>query len=160
MSCLSFFRIAAVSAAAVLSCSFASAGDTLSMAVSANVVGTCKLVSVPPLPFGTLDQVTAPDLNPAAVNVTYRCTKNTGPATFTVGASSTGTYSGLLANTTTAGDTIPYTITWTAPTTAGSGLGTGVTPVIVPLSGHMLGVNYQNVSAGAYAQAVAVVITP
>lgn len=159
MSISKFSRIAAVSTAALLSCSFASA-NTLNMAVSANVVGTCRLVSVPPLPFGTLDQVAAPDLDPPAVNVTYRCTKNTGPATFTVGGSNTGTFNGSLANTTTPGDTIPYTITWTAPTTAGSGLGTGVTPVNVPLSGHMLGANYQDVTAGDYAQSVAVVITP
>jgi spore coat protein U-like protein len=159
MFTLKFPRIAAVAAAAALSCSFASA-DTLSMAVSANVVGTCKLVAVPALPFGTLDQVLAPNLDPAAVNVTYRCTKNTAPATFTVGGSATTPFTGSLANTTTPGDTIAYTITWTAPVTGGSGLGTGVTPVNVPLSGHMLGANYQNVTAGSYSQSVAVVITP
>ena len=159
MTRLNFTRIAAVAAAAALSCSFASA-DTGSMAVSANVIGTCKLISVPSLPFGTLDQVLAPAVDPTAVNVTYRCTKNTAPATFTVGASNTGTFIGLLANTTTPGDTIAYTITWTAPTTGGSGLGTGITAVNVPLSGHMLGASYQNVTAGSYAQAVAVVITP
>lgn len=159
MSSFKFVRLAAVTAAAAMSCSFAAA-DTLSMAVSATVVGTCKLVSVPALPFGTLDQVAAPDLDPAAVNVTYRCTKNTAPATFTVGASNTGSFTGSLSNTTTPGDTIAYTITWTAPTTGGTGLGTGITPVNVPLSGHMLGASYQNVTAGSYSQSVAVVITP
>ena len=159
MTRLKFARIAAVAAAAALTCSFASA-DTVSMAVSANVVGTCKLVSVPPLPFGTLDQVIAPAVDPTAVNVTYRCTKSTAPSLFTVGASNTGTFIGVLANTTTPGDTIAYTVTWTAPTTGGSGLGTAVTPVNVPLSGHMLGASYQNVTAGSYSQAVAVIITP
>ena len=159
MSTIKFARIAAISAAALLSCSFATA-DTGIMAVSANVIGTCKLISVPPLPFGPLDQVAAPDLNPPAVNVTYRCTKNTGPSSFTVGGSAAPTFNGILANTTTPGDTIPYTITWVAPTTAGSGLGSTIAAVIVPLSGHMLGANYQNVTAGNYAQAVTVLINP
>ena len=159
MSITRFARIAAVSAAALLSFSV-SAGDSVNMAVSANVIGTCKLVSVPPLPFGLLDQVAAPNLNPPAVTVTYRCTKGTSPVSFTVGGSAAPTYSGLLANTTTPGDTIPYTITWAAPTTQGSGLGSAVAQVPVLLSGSMLGANYQNVTAGAYAHTVAVVITP
>lgn len=160
MTRFNFARISAVAAAALLSCSFALSADTGSVAVSATVNGQCKLVLVPALPFGVLDQVAAPDLNPPAVNVTYRCTKGTAPTSFSVGASITGTFTGTLANTTTPGDTIPYTITWTAPTTAGSGLGTSVTAVNVPLSGHMLGVDYQNVTAGSYSQAVAVAINP
>lgn len=150
-------RIAAIAAAAALSCSFAFAGDTQNMTVQAQVVGTCKLVTVPTLDFGTLDQVTAPAVNPAAVNVTYRCTKNTAPATFTVGGGASP-FTGSLGNGT---DTIAYTITWTAPTTGGSGLGTGITPVNVALTGSMAGgANYQNVSAGTYTQTVAIAITP
>lgn len=156
MSRLNFARIAALSAAAALSCSFASA-DTLNMAVTASVIGTCKLVAVPALDFGTLNQVTAPAVNPGAVNVTYRCTKNTGPATFTVGGGGTP-FTGSLSNGT---DTIAYSVGWTNPTTAGSGLGSTVTPVTVALTGTMAGgANYQNVSAGSYAQSVAVSITP
>lgn len=156
---IKFARLAAISAAALLTTSFASA-DSLNMTVTANVVGTCRLVAVPPLPFGTLDQISPVDLNPTAVNVTYRCTKGTAPAGFTVGGATGGSFTGSLANTTTTGDTIAYTITWTAPTTAGTGLGTAVTPVTVPLAGHMLATAYANVTAGAYSQTVAVVITP
>lgn len=155
MKSFKFARISAVAAAAVLSCSFASA-DTLNMAVSAQVVGTCKLVSVPAMDFGTLNQVTAPVV-PAAANVTYRCTKNTAPATFTVGGGGSP-YTGSLGNGT---DNIAYTVSWTAPTTGGDGLGTTITPVTVALTGSMAGgTNYQNASAGTYTQSVAVVITP
>ena len=153
---IKFVRLAAVSAAALLSASFASA-DTGNLAVTANVIGTCKLVAVPPLDFGTLNQVTAPVVTPAAVNVTYRCTKNTAPATFTVGGV-VSPFTGSLGNGT---DNIAYTVSWTAPVTGGSGLGSGVTPVTVALTGSMAGgANYQNASAGSYTQSVAVVITP
>lgn len=150
-------RIAVV-AAATLFAAGAFAGDNQNMTVQATVVGTCKLATVPLLDFGTLNQVTAPAVNPAAVNVQYRCTKNTAPTSFSVGGSSTGSFAGSLSNGT---DTIAYTITWTNPTTQGSGLGSGVTPVDVPLTGAMGGgANYQNVSAGTYTQSVAIVIAP
>lgn len=152
-----FHKIAALAlAAAAVSPAFA--GDSQNMTVQASVVGTCKLVTVPTLDFGTLNQATAPAVNPAAVKVQYRCTKNTAPTSFTVGASSTGSFAGSLSNGT---DTIGYTVTWTNPTTGGSGLGTGVTPVDVNLTGSMPGgANYQNVSAGNYTQSVAIAINP
>ena len=150
-------RLAVATAAATLLGSAAFAGDTQNMTVQANVIGTCKLVTVPLLDFGTLNQVTAPAVNPAAVNVTYRCTKNTAPTSFTVGASNTGAFTGSLSNGT---DTIAYGITWTAPVTGGSGLGTGVTPVNVALTGSIAATVYQNVSAGTYTQSVAIVIAP
>lgn len=136
----------------------AGASDTATMTVKATVVGTCKLVSVPTLDFGTLNQVTAPAVNPPAVNVTYRCTKGTAPSTFKVGGQTASPFNGSLSNGT---DPISYTISWTAPTTAGSGLGTGVTPVNVALAGSMPGgSNYQNVSAGTYTQSVSIDISP
>lgn len=151
-----FVRLACFVAAAALTSSLALA-DTANMAVSATVVGTCKLVTVPALSFGTLDQVAAPAVTPAAVNVTYRCTKNTAPTAFTVGGSGGGSFTGSLSNGT---DTIAYGITWTTPTTGGSGLGTGITPVDVALSGTIAASVYQNVSAGSYTESVAIAITP
>lgn len=145
-------------AAAALSCSLGWASDTATMTVTATVVGVCKLVSVPTLDFGTLNQATAAAVNPPAVNVTYRCTKGTPPGSFKVGTLTSGPFNGSLSNGT---DSITYTINWAAPTTAGSGLGTGVTPVNVPLTGSMPGgANYQNVSAGTYTQSVAIEISP
>ena len=152
-------RLAAVTAAAALTCAVASA-DSLNMAVTANVSGKCKMVSVPPLDFGTLDQVLAPVVTPAAVSVTYRCTKGTAPSTFTVGGFASSPFTGSL---TTAGpDTIAYTIAWPTPVnTVGGGLGALIAPVTVLLTGSMPGgANYQNVAAGPYAQTVPVAITP
>jgi len=149
-------RLAVLAAAAVCAPA-AFAGNNIDMNVQAVVVGTCRLVTVPNIDFGTLDQVNAPAVTPPAVNVTYRCTKNTAPATFTVGGDSDGSFAGSLTNLT---DTIAYTITWTAPTTAGSGLGTGITPVNVALTGSIASGIYQNVSAGTYTQTVNIAITP
>ena len=151
-----FVRLACVVATAALTSSLALA-DTANMAVNASVIGTCKLVTVPLLDFGLLNQVTALAVTPAAVNVTYRCTKNTAPATFTVGASGSGSFTGSLSN---GIDTIAYGITWTNPATPGLGLGTGITPVNVALTGTIAATVYQNVSAGSYAQSVAIAITP
>ena len=133
------------------------AADSQNLTAQATVNGTCKLATVPTLDFGTLDQVNAPAVNPTAVNVTYRCTKNTAPSSFKVGGTATSPFTGSLSNGT---DTIAYTITWTAPTTQGSGLGTSVTPVNVGLAGSMAGTAYQNVSAGSYTQSVAIDIAP
>ena len=150
-------KLAALGAAALLSAAAVQASDSANMTVQATVVGTCKLVTVPTLDFGTLNQVTAPNLTPAAVNVTYRCTKGSAPTSFKVGGTATSPFAGSLSNGT---DTIAYSISWTAPTTAGSGLGSSVTPVNVGLSGSMNGSAYQNVSAGSYTQSVAIDIAP
>ena len=150
-------RLAVATAAVTLFGSAAFAGDNQNMTVQAKVIGTCKFVTVPLLDFGTLNQVTAPAVNPPAVDVTYRCTKNTAPSGFTVGGSNTGSFTGSLSN---GIDPIAYSITWTAPVTAGLGLGTGVTPVNVALTGSIAATIYQNVSAGTYTQLVAIVIAP
>jgi spore coat protein U-like protein len=132
--------------------------DTANMTVTANVPTACRLITVPALGFGTLDQVNAPAVNPAAVTLQYKCTNGTAPTGFTIGGSATGTFTGALSNGT---DTIAYTIGWTAPTTAGTGLASTTTPIDVSLTGAMAGgVNYSGKSVGAYTQSVAVVITP
>lgn len=157
MSNLKFSRTAAIAAAAALSWSFASAA-TQNMSVSALVVGACKLVSVPTLNFGLLDQVLAPAVGPIAVTVTYSCTKNAVVPTFTVGGAAAPTFNGILTNTVNT-DTISYTIGWAAPTAAATGFGAAAQSV--SLNGNMLGgANYQNVSAGSYIQSVPVTIIP
>lgn len=155
MSTLKISRAAAIAAAAALSCSFASAADTLPMTVSASVVATCKLVTVPLLDFGTLNQVTAPAVNPAAVNVTYRCTKGTTPAITLGAALSASPFTGSLSNGT---DTIAYAITWTNPGATLTGFGGSA--LSVGLTGAIAASIYQNVTAGTYTQTVAVNITP
>lgn len=155
MSSFKLTRIAAVSAAAALLSASAFAADTQNMTVQATVTAACTLVSVPTLDFGTLNQATAPVVSPAAVNVTYHCTKGQTPI-FTLGAGlSASPFTGSLSNGT---DTIAYTITWAAGA-AGTGFGTAA--LSLPLTGSMAGgANYQNVTAGTYTQTVAVNVTP
>ena len=146
-------------AAAVLSlASTAAFADTANMTVSASVPTGCRLITVPALSFGTLDQVSAPAVNPTAVKVQYKCTAGTSPSSFSVGGSTSGSYTGSLGNGT---DTIAYTIAWTNPTTAGTGLGSSITPIDVSLAGSMAGgANYNAKSTGNYTESVAIVIAP
>src|SRR5687767_8354089 len=106
--------------AAIALSSAAAIADTANMAVSASVPVACRLTTVPALSFGVLDQVAAPVVNPAVVNVQYKCTNGTAPTAFSVGGDTDGSFAGSLSNGT---DTIAYTIGWTNPTTAGTGLG-------------------------------------
>lgn len=158
MTFTKIMRLAVATAAASLCCTLANAADTQSMAVSASVQGICKLTSVPAMGFGSLDPSATADAT-ASSAVIYKCTKGTSPTSFSVGASTTGTYNGTLTSGTTA-DTIPYAVTWTAPSTAGTGLGTAITGTTVTLSGTILNANYVNVTAASYAQSVAIVIAP
>lgn len=143
---------------AALGCSAAFA-DSMNMTVQATVVGTCRMVSTPTIDFGTLNQVTAPAVNPAGpFAITYRCTKNTSSTTITLGGSASP-FTGSLGNGT---DNIAYSISWSNPTGAaalGAGLGSTITPISVGLTASMTGgTNYQNVSAGNYTQTVSVTV--
>ena len=68
-------RIAAATAVAALCSSVAFASDTLSMTVQANVLGTCKLVTVPTLDFGDLYHRNRIAVILGAANVTDHRTK-------------------------------------------------------------------------------------
>jgi spore coat protein U-like protein len=145
-------------AAALALSSTAALADSANMTVTANVPTACRLITVPALGFGTLDQVNAPAVNPAAVTLQYKCTSGTAPTAFSIGGSTTGSYTGSLSNGT---DNIAYSIAWTAPTTAGTGLASTTTPIDVTLTGSMAGgTNYSGKSVGSYTQSVPVVITP
>jgi spore coat protein U-like protein len=135
--------------------------DSVNMAVSATVAAGCKMISVPAMGFGTLDQNLAPDLT-IPVTVTYKCTVGTTPTAFSVGgtgaaAGVAGTYSGTL----TGPSTMAYTIGWTGPTlVAGTGVGSGGTATSVTLTGSLLGATYANKPVGLYTQNVAIAVTP
>jgi spore coat protein U-like protein len=155
MKSLKFARIAAVAlAAAASSAAFAAAGDTQSLTVNATVSGACKMSTISPMAF-TLDPTVGTDQT-ASTTVQYKCTKGVTPGTFTVGGVAAN-YSGSLAN---GGNTMPYSIAWTAPSTAGSGLGSGVTPISVTLTGTILGTDYVNAAAGTYTQTISVTVAP
>lgn len=152
MSKKAVVRLAAV--ALMFAAGSASALDSKNLTVTAKVVGTCQLLSNVTAAFGTLTQVGAVDQQ-KLVTVQYRCTTNTAPTSFTVGASASP-FAGTMKNL--ANDPMPYKVTWTNPTTAGSGLGTGVTPVDVVLTVDLLAVDFANAPAGDYTQTVAVEI--
>lgn len=158
MSSIKSLRLAVVAAAAVLSCSLAMAADSQNITVSATVSGNCKLTSFPNMSFGALDPSSAANGSGSAT-ISYKCTKGTSPATFTVGGSASP-YSGTLTGALASPDTIAYSITWTAPTTAGTGFGAGSTATDVVLTGSILNADYVNVKADTYSQTVAVAITP
>ena len=149
----------ALASAAVFAATGALA-DTGTLAVSATISPTCKLTSVPPMSF-SLNPVTTANGTANSV-VTYRCTKGTAPAGFTVGGGASPYASGTspLKGTGTNTDTLPFSITWTNPTTAGTGLGTDQTPQQVTLSGTILNADFVNAAADTYSTNVAVVITP
>jgi hypothetical protein len=153
MNRIKLTRLALATAAAVL-CSQAFA-DSGTLSVSAAVSGVCKLQSVPAMSF-TLDP------SGASSGVTYKCTKNTAPTSFTVGGNAAGTgYSGSLTGATAGNtDTIAYSISWSAPSTAGNGFGTGSTATTVTLTGAIPLANFQNVRADTYNGSVAVAIAP
>jgi spore coat protein U-like protein len=151
--------IAAAALLAVLSTG-ASAGDTQSLTVNANVSGTCKLTVVPALTF-TLDPSNTTS-GTASTAVQYKCTKGLSAGAFAVGGVTNGT-TGYGANVThaTLTETMAYTINWTTPGAfTGSGFGSGSLPATVTLNGAILPAVYQNASSGAYAGAVNITIAP
>lgn len=147
-------RACLVSAALVLSCGVASA-DTLNMAVSATVLSTCRLITVPAMSFGNLDLVTPVNLT-VPVTVTYKCTSGQAPTGFTVGTVASP-FTGSLAS---GANRIAYQIGWTNPTTAGTGLGAAATAINVTLTGTMTAAAYSSAAVGSYTQSVPVSITP
>ncbi len=144
-------RIAAATAVAALSCSFASAADNYSMSVTASVTGTCVLGTTPNLDFGPLNQVSGGLLTPSAI-----VTQSATAPIITVGGSLSGSYTGGMTNGT---DTITYTLGWTTPAATPLGFG-AATPVNLTLLANLPAANYQNVSAGSYLDTVLISIAP
>lgn len=131
------------------------AGDSKTMDISANVIGTCKYSSTPALAFGVLDQTLASDAT-ASGNLQFWCSKG---VSYTLSDQANpgvgdGAFAGSIGNGT---DTIPYTITYNNFTGNGAGKTTLNSST---LSAKILNGNYVNVSAGAYTGVVTFTITP
>jgi spore coat protein U-like protein len=156
MNHLHVLRRAAAAGALLLAASGAFA-DSVNMTVSASVPAGCRMTSVPAMSFGTLDLVTAADVS-VPVTVSFKCTVGTTATSFSVGGSTTSPFAGSLSS---GGDSISYSIGWTAPTfVAGTGVGSGGTATNVVLTGTMLGTAYANKPVGSYSQTVAIAINP
>jgi spore coat protein U-like protein len=164
MSFNQLVRRAAIIAVVAFATSQAYAADNKPLTVTATITGTCKLVAIPAMSFA-LDPTTAAN-GTATSAVSYRCTKGTPAPVFTVGGQlaaagySSGAAQALVGDTAGNTDVLPYRITWAAPTTAGSGLGSGVTPVVVNLTGTILNADFVDATADTYRGTVAIEITP
>lgn len=133
----------------------AMAGDSTTVAVSANVVGTCKFLTGGTMAFGDLDPSSSADKNAIVTQPTFWCTKGASYSiTDDKGLYESGTIfrvkHALLA------EYIPYTFTYTS-TGAGGGPGSTLT---MNIAGTITFADYQNASAGNYADTVTITITP
>ncbi|NMM08989.1 MAG: hypothetical protein HHJ16_01770 [Polaromonas sp.] len=143
-------------AAALLVCtaSLASASDSQTLATSATMSGICKFsTSSTPLAFGTIDPSLLTD-KVATANVLYKCTKGTASAGVTVAGGNT-----RLMTVSTTALAMAYTLGLSGDTQTGKGFGTGQDLTLV-VTGTITAAQYQNVTAGAYAETVTLNITP
>jgi spore coat protein U-like protein len=132
------------------------AADTATVAVSANVTGTCKFINKAGiLPFGSLDPASGTDVIVNAAGVTQPtlwCTKGT-PYTITDDGGARGTYEMKHA---TLADLIPYSFTYT-PT--GTGGGRTVT-LTMNIAGQVAWNDFRDASEGSYTDTVTLTIAP
>jgi len=133
----------------------AMAGDSTTVTVSANVVGTCKFLTGGTMAFGALDPSSGSDVN-ATASPTFWCTKN---ASYTItdddGLHKSGT-THRIQHVTTFTEFIPYTFTYT-PTGTGKGR---TSPITLTINGTVAYADYRDSAAGDYADTVVVSITP
>jgi spore coat protein U-like protein len=142
----------------VLLTGVAFAADTNTVTVTANVVGTCRFNSATStLAFGSLDPGVGGDVN-ASTSTTFWCTRN---ASYSIsdddGLHASGPNANRMEHTTTAGEFIPYTFSYTPATGTGNGR---TSPITLDISGTVTFANYQNAAAGDYADTVVLSITP
>ncbi len=162
-----FARLAVLAALAV-GASSAFAADSTDLTVTATVTGTCKLYTAAAggllggtaltMGFAGIDPTSAGPAT-ASTEVFFKCTKGSTPA-FTIGGAAASPYSGTLTGSgTAAGDTMSYTIGWTAPG-AGSATGFAVNAQSVTLNGSILATAYSAAKAGPYGETVTISLAP
>ena len=130
-------------------------GDTRTIQVTANVKGSCKFDATPNINFGDLDP-SAPADKTQQIDVSFKCTKGL-QYTLTVGDGQNLSGGKNRMRGASGGDFIAYDV---APKTQG-GNGTGFNSAItIKITGTVRAVDYQNVSAGAYADTVTLSVQP
>lgn len=146
------------------------AGDTATVNVLANVVGTCKFLSGATLNFGNLDPSVGTDVN-ASTSLQFWCTRG---ATYTIGDDNGQHWNGTnqrMRHGTVTTEFIPYSYCYssagpapspcTTDTTSDTGTGNGPqNPITLSISGTVTGPNYTNALAGSYSDTVTMNITP
>jgi len=139
----------------LLSSGAAMAADSTTVAVSANVVGTCRFITGGTMAFGSLDPNSGSDVN-ATASPTFWCTKN---ASYTItdddGLHKSGT-THRMQHAVTLTEFIPYTFTY-----ASAGTGQGRTsPITLTINGTVAYADYRNSASGDYADTVTLTIAP
>jgi spore coat protein U-like protein len=133
----------------------AQSGDTRPIQVTANVKGSCRFDATPNINFGDLDPLNAADKD-QVVNISFKCTKGVAYQ-LTIGNGQNYQGGKNRMRGASGGDFIPYDI---SPRTQG-GNGQGfATAATVQITGSVKSADYQNVSAGAYADTVTLSIQP
>lgn len=135
--------------------------DNQNLGVSATVTQICKFSSAATtLGFGNVDPSSAGPISGTLGNaVTYKCTKGVTPSSLTAG-NGLNFSSGRRMKDAVSGDFIPYTLTVALPgSPAGTGFGAGQDKTIT-VTGSIAATDYQNVSAGSYADTVQLTIAP
>jgi spore coat protein U-like protein len=136
---------------------FASAGDTQNLSVTATVTGLCKFSSAAQtFTFGTLDPSAAVLTNGSGASVTYKCTKGTAATSVSAGNGLNFVGSRRMTNGT---DFIPYTLTVAGGTQTGLGFSAGK-DLSLTLTGSVAAAAYQDVSSGNYADTVVLTVAP
>lgn len=133
------------------------AADSAQVAVTANVVGTCKFNNGGSVSFGALDPSLAPGtVNGTVVTPQFWCTKN---ATYTIaddkGLHESGTIF-RMEHATVTGEFLPYTFSYTA---TGSGGGVNA-PINLAITAQVNLGDTLNIAAGDYADTVTLTISP
>ena len=132
------------------------AGDTTTVDVTANVVGTCRFISPGTMAFGLLDPASGGDVNANVNQPSFWCTKG---ASYTISDDNGFNPSGTLyrMKLSDADEFIIYEFTYTEKTGTGNG---PTNPIEMNIAGKILEDNYKNASAGEYSDTVTLTITP
>ncbi len=130
----------------------AMAGNSTTVNVSANVMGTCKFSSgsTPELNFGDLDPASNSDVT-KNTTVQFWCTRGVTTESFTANYGKHGVGSQRNMKLTTGADLIPYTLTLTPDGSTNQGPGS---PRTLTISGTILNTDYISKAAGSYSDTV------
>ncbi len=130
------------------------AGDTTTLTITANVVGTCKFNSSGTISY-SLDPFVGTDIVGVVTQPTFWCTKG---ASFTLsddnGVNKDGTTYRMKHDT--LSEYIPYSLSYTK---TGTGAGKK-NPITMDIASTVVGTDYVNSSAGNYSDTVILTITP
>jgi hypothetical protein len=152
-------KLLAVALFAAGAATSASAADSYSLTVNANVIGMCKFTQAAGAILtltnvvGGIDPSSATNATGTA-NLTYQCTKGQNP-TFATGNGAN--WSGTANRVSNGTDFMVYTLAYGAPTT-GAGFGGG--NLTIAVNGTILPTDFSAASAGLYTDTVPVNVTP